>query len=157
VAEEKSINLKLIAIIGVAVVLLSVGLAFGVTTMILSKVKPEGGGKANTQVTSTEVGALVDIGEFTSNLASDGGSRFIKVKVVLGLSEDEEKLKAEVSQEKLPKIQDTIINLLRSKTAEELSEADAADKLKVQIKDKINEFLTKGRVGDVYFTYLVIQ
>ncbi|MHB8170470.1 MAG: flagellar basal body-associated FliL family protein [Thermincolia bacterium] len=156
-SEEKSINIKLIAIIGVAVVLLSVGIAFGVAQVMLSNINTEPSKGDNAQVTTTEVGAQVDIGEFLANLASDGDTRFIKIKIVLGLTADDEKLKKEVSEEKTSKIKDTILSILRSKTAEELSQADASEKLKVQIRDGVNEYLTKGRVAEVYFTSFLIQ
>ncbi|MDA8233837.1 MAG: flagellar basal body-associated FliL family protein [Clostridia bacterium] len=156
-SEEKSINIKLIAIIGVSVVLLSVGIAFGVAQVMLSNINTDAGKGGNAQVTTTEVGAQVDIGEFLANLSSDGDPRFIKVKIVLGLSADEEKLKKEVSEEKTSKIKDTILSILRSKTADELSQADAAENLKVQISDAVNEYLTKGRVAEVYFTSFLIQ
>lgn len=156
VTAKSGLNIKLIAIVVVLVVVLAGGMAYGVAKLVMSSIAPAtGAGKGNVESKNpTEIGALFDVGEFVANITSENGPRVVKVKITFDLTD--EKMKEEMTT-KLPKIQDTILSVLRSKTAEEVQDAKATEKLKLEIKDKTNEYVTTGRVVDVYFTYFILQ
>jgi len=101
-----------------------------------------------------EIGPIYPLDQFIVNLVSNNSSRYLKCKINLEL--DAPELQQEVDK-KLPAIRDLIIRILSSKTIEEIQTAKGKEKLKEEIKRKINEFLTNGEIKHVYFTEFVIQ
>jgi flagellar FliL protein len=102
----------------------------------------------------TEIGPIYPLDQFIVNLVSNNSSRYLKCKIDLEL--DSPELQQEVDK-KLPAIRDLIIRILSSKTVEEIQTAKGKEKLKEEIKRKINEILTTGEIRHVYFTEFVIQ
>jgi flagellar FliL protein len=101
-----------------------------------------------------EVGPIYPLDQFIVNLVSNNANRYLKCKISFEL--DSPDLQQEVDK-KLPAIRDIIINILSSKTVEEIQTAKGKEKLKEEIKRKINEILTTGEIRHVYFTEFVIQ
>ena len=101
-----------------------------------------------------EIGPIYPLDQFIVNLVSNNSSRYLKCKIDIEL--DAPELQQEVDK-KLPAIRDLIIRILSSKTIEEIQTAKGKEKLKEEIKRKINEFLTNGEIKHVYFTEFVIQ
>ncbi|CRF47642.1 Flagellar biosynthesis protein FliL, partial [Helicobacter heilmannii] len=54
-------------------------------------------------------------------------------------------------------IKDTIIEILSSKSIEEISTLKGKNKLKEEIRNNINSFLIDGYVKNIFFTDFVIQ
>ena len=102
----------------------------------------------------TEIGPIYPLDQFIVNLVSNNSSRYLKCKIDLEL--DAPELQQEVDK-KLPAIRDLIIRILSSKTVEEIQTAKGKEKLKEEIKRKINEILTTGEIRHVYLTEFVIQ
>jgi len=102
----------------------------------------------------TEIGPIYPLDQFIVNLVSNNSTRYLKCKIDLEL--DSQELQQEVDK-KLPAIRDLIIRILSSKTVEEIQTAKGKEKLKEEIKRKINEMLTTGEIRHVYFTEFVIQ
>jgi len=102
----------------------------------------------------TEIGPIYPLDQFIVNLVSNNSSRYLKCKIDLEL--DSPELQQEVDK-KLPAIRDLIIRILSSKTVEEIQTAKGKEKLKEEIKRKINEILTTGEIRHVYLTEFVIQ
>ena len=102
----------------------------------------------------TEIGPIYPLDPFIVNLVSNNANRYLKCKIDLEL--DSPDLQQEIDK-KLPAIRDLIIRILSSKTVEEIQTAKGKEKLKEEIKRKINEILTTGEVRNVYFTEFVIQ
>jgi flagellar FliL protein len=102
----------------------------------------------------TEIGPIYPLDPFIVNLVSNNADRYLKCKIDLEL--DSPDLQQEIDK-KLPAIRDLIIRILSSKTVEEIQTAKGKEKLKEEIKRKINEILTTGEVRNVYFTEFVIQ
>lgn len=101
-----------------------------------------------------EVGPIYPLDQFIVNLVSNNADRYLKCKISFEL--DSPDLQQEIDK-KLPAIRDIIINILSSKTVEEIQTAKGKDKLKEEIKRKVNEILTTGEIRHVYFTEFVIQ
>jgi flagellar FliL protein len=101
-----------------------------------------------------EVGPIYPLDQFIVNLVSNNADRYLKCKISFEL--DSPELQQEVDK-KLPAIRDIIINILSSKTVEEIQTAKGKEKLKEEIRRKVNEILTTGEIRHVYFTEFVIQ
>jgi len=101
-----------------------------------------------------EIGPIYPLDPFTVNLVSANANRYLKCKIDLEL--DAPDLQQEADK-KLPAIRDLIIQILSSKSVEEIQTAKGKQKLKEEIKRKINEILTTGEIKNVYFTEFVIQ
>ena len=57
----------------------------------------------------------------------------------------------------MPKVKDTLLLLLSSKSFEEISSMDRKIELKNQIVERLNQIVGKGKVRNVYFTEFVVQ
>jgi flagellar FliL protein len=101
-----------------------------------------------------EIGPIYPLDQFIVNLVSNNSSRYLKCKIDLEL--DAPELQQEVDK-KLPAVRDLIIRILSSKTVEEIQTSKGKEKLKEEIKRKLNEILTTGEIRHVYFTEFVIQ
>lgn len=91
--------------------------------------------------------------EITVNLADKGSSRYLKAAVSLGY--DDKKLDSELNDKK-PIITDAVIGILSSKKAEDITPKNM-DNIKMEIIQKINPILEKGKLNNVYFTDLIVQ
>jgi flagellar FliL protein len=101
-----------------------------------------------------EVGPIYPLDQFIVNLVSNNADRYLKCKISFEL--DSPDLQQEIDK-KLPAIRDIIINILSSKTVEEIQTAKGKEKLKEEIRKKVNKILTTGEIKHVYFTKFVIQ
>ncbi|GAB6073599.1 flagellar basal body-associated protein FliL [Nautilia lithotrophica] len=165
VQEEKkeggSSKLLLIVIIVLLLILLIVGglvayflLSGGDEEQANQPQEPQKIEKKKKVENMTEIGPIYPLDQFIVNLVSNNSSRYLKCKIDLEL--DSPELQQEVDK-KLPAIRDLIIRILSSKTVEEIQTAKGKEKLKEEIKRKINEILTTGEIRHVYFTEFVIQ
>jgi len=100
------------------------------------------------------VGPMYPLDQFIVNLLRDNGSRFLKVKIDLEL--DNQEMTAEVDK-KVPIIRDVIIKTLSSKTFEEISTLKGKEKLKDELVENLNAFMTAGKIRNVFFTEFVVQ
>lgn len=91
---------------------------------------------------------------FTVNLADTSGSHFAKVDVEIEV--DDDFVRGEVERLK-PRIRDFIVVILSSKTYDQIASVDGRDFLREEIRNKINGYLTKGQIKNVYFTQFIIQ
>lgn len=91
--------------------------------------------------------------EITVNLADQGTSRYMKATVFLGY--DDKKLDSELNDKK-PIIMDAVIGILSSKKASDINPKNM-DSIKMEIIQKINPMLQKGKINNVYFTDLIVQ
>lgn len=150
-------KLLLIVIIILLLVLLIVG---GLVAYFLlsggdeEQVEPQKVEKKKKVSKMTEIGPIYPLDRFIVNLLSNNSNRYLKCKIDLEL--DAPELQKEIDK-KLPAIRDLIIRILSSKTVEEIQTSKGKEKLKEEIKRKINEILTTGEIRNVYFTEFVIQ
>jgi len=157
--KKKGGNLILIIIISVLVVVL---LIVGIVVAMLAGGDDEQESnqprsakeKPMKNMDAMEVGPMFPLDNFTVNLLSDNGRRYLKVQMNLEL--DGEELAAEL-ETKTAVVRDVIIRLLSSKTLEEISTAKGKDKLKEQVVNQLNLRLKDGNIRNVYFTEFVVQ
>ena len=91
---------------------------------------------------------------FTVNLADSQGAHFAKVDVEFELNDDFVKDELERLR---PKVRDFITIVLSSKTMEQVESGDGKEFLREEIRNKVNGFLTRGQVSNVYFTQFIVN
>lgn len=153
-ASSSASTIKLI-IAGIVVIILAAGISFGVAMFAASSVKsaePKGDGYG--KVKSETLGTTYDAGEYITNLADEGGGRFVKVRIVFAFPDA--KVQEEIAN-KAPQIQHTINSTLREQKAENLAQPKSMEKLAEVLKKNVNALLVKGNLTNVYFTSFVVQ
>jgi len=97
------------------------------------------------------IGALYPLDTFVLNLA-DG--KFIRAQMQLEFSERD--IPKRFYTKQVP-VRDALITLITSKKSDDLSGEGGKDALKKEVKDKVNEILSRQDVENVYLTQFVIQ
>jgi flagellar FliL protein len=114
----------------------------------------EGGEQAAAEEAPATGGQLVTLDPFVVNLADPMGRRYLKATM------DVEVADATAANEltaAMPKVKDTLLLLLSSKSFEDISSMDRKIELKNQIVERLNQILGRGKVRNVYFTEFVVQ
>ena len=112
--------------------------------------------KSAPQKKKVEKGPVMVLDEFLVNLADPGGDHFLKVTVGLELNKEKGKTPESLKEQVAP-IRDAVLTSLTSETRDQLTPVAGREKLKVEIKKKINEALGEDDVQNVYFTNFVTQ
>ena len=87
------------------------------------------------------------------------GKRYLKTSMQFELDKDEIKANATKMEldKKLPMVKDTIIEILSSKSLEDVAATKGKNRVKDEIVKRINEFLIDGQVSDVFFVEFVVS
>jgi len=104
---------------------------------------------------NAEAGAgtfTIPLDYFLVNLSGELGHKLFKVKMEFDV--DSSEVQEEINK-RMPQVRDIIIILLSSKNYSQVSTAKGKDKLKEEIRDTVNSFLTKGKVNRVLFTEFI--
>lgn len=96
--------------------------------------------------------AVLPLDTFIVNLQVKGS--FLKTTIQLQFGEPELPPTVETD---VPKIRDTVIRILSSRSSVDILTGEGKEKLKEEIKTGINEVLGAEDVTDVYFTEFIIQ
>ncbi len=159
--EKKSGGSKLLLVIIIILLLLLLVIGGLVAYFLLSgnsnQQQPQQAQKIeqkHKEAALAQIGPIYPLDPFTVNLVSSNADRYLKCKIDLEL--DSPNLQKEIDK-KLPAIRDMIIQILSSKTVEEIQTARGKEKLKEEIKRKLNSILTTGEIRHIYFTQFVIQ
>lgn len=164
--KSKGINKKVIIFIIVGVLLIGGGGFAGYYFIFAKKAAaPANTASSNgmavagqVQQTSIQTAVIpkltVDFDEFITNLADEGGKRYIKITISLGY--DNSKLTKEFDEKK-NMIRDAINSVLRTKKFADLTTEKGLEDLKVQILNRVNPLLENGRALNVYFSNIVMQ
>jgi len=113
--------------------------------------------EAKASKTDTNISTSVStyaLDDFIVNLFHPSEDRFLRIKIELGLEGQDTQKEIE---KKLPKIRDSLLMLLSSKSVEEISTLQGKLILKNEIINRINSILNTGHVSEVYFTEFIIQ
>ena len=96
---------------------------------------------------------------FSVNLLTQTGKRYLKTSMQFELDKDEIKANATKMEldKKLPMVKDTIIEILSSKSLEDVAATKGKNRVKDEIVKRINEFLIDGQVSDVFFVEFVVS
>jgi len=114
----------------------------------------------NTHFSSAKVEQIIEkpgiwpIGSLIVNLIDDNGERYLRTTIQIEVSGQD--CVAELDLLK-PKVTDSIIGLLSSKSYREIAGFEGKQRLKDEISMRLNGYLAKGQVRRVYFTEFLIQ
>lgn len=156
--KKKGGKLKLIIIVLVVLGVLGGG-GFAAWKFFL---QPKMAGDANATAEGTgepkaEIepgGQLVTLDSFVVNLSDPMGRRYLKTTL------DVEVANAAAAAEltaAMPKVKDTLLLLLSSKSFADISSMDKKIELKNDIVSRLNQIIGKNKVRNVYFTEFVVQ
>lgn len=100
------------------------------------------------------IGPIYQLDQFIVNLLSQGGRRYLKINI--GLEMTTANLENELNVKRAP-VRDIIIEILTSKSPEDISTTRGKDKLKEEIVQRLNEILVDGKIRNVFLTDMAIQ
>jgi flagellar FliL protein len=113
--------------------------------------------KKKKKIKAGEEGATISFEPFLVNLADKEASRYLKTSVRLLVSEKEVAESIAKGDVLIPKMRDTILTLLSTKRADEITSNEGKEKLKHEILERVNEYLPNEAVQEVFFTDFVVQ
>ncbi|RDU65202.1 flagellar basal body-associated FliL family protein [Helicobacter sp. MIT 14-3879] len=161
--EKKDKSKTIIIIISVLLILL---IAIGIAFYLMVKVpeekiqqNPTIPQEDNTPTTQTNakyirIGPIFKLDQFIVNLANQNGRRYLKVNVELEMTTKE--LENELTSKRAP-IRDIIIDILSSKSAEEIGTTRGRYKTKDEITQRLNEILVDGKIRNTFLTDMAVQ
>jgi flagellar FliL protein len=97
-------------------------------------------------------GYSVPLDYFLVNLAEDQGQKLFKVEMEFDV--DSVAVQEEINK-RMPQVRDMIIILLSSKSYSQISTPKGKERLKEEIRDTVNSFLTQGKINKVLFTQFI--
>lgn len=157
-AEPATTSGKRWILIGAAVLVLMAG---GVAFWAIPHFRGTGKASADTTAAHTEkskmeqVKATLALEPFIVNLADRDESRFVKGTFQLGLAE--ELSGKEKSTVAIAAMRDSIISLLSSKTSEQILTPQGKDKLRQEIRARVNAVSPQMKVLEVFIVDFVVQ
>lgn len=150
-AEQQNQNtkkrpwLKWVLIFTIPLVLIAGGLGFYFSGIL----NQNNNGEINMRNIQT-----LTIESFPINLADQGHRRYLRTQITM---EYVDKRLASELELKGHRIKDTIINVLRSKTVNDLNTTEKSEALRQELMDEINELLNEGKIIGLYFEEFIIQ
>lgn len=100
------------------------------------------------------MGPIYALDPFLVNLADPGRPRFLKLVMQVELNTAEVQMELETLK---PKVRDSLLTLLSSKSSADLVTIADKERLRNEILHRLNAFLSVGRVVEVYFMDFVVQ
>lgn len=164
-AEEQGSNKsKIILIIIIVLVIIAILLGVAFYFMTKSSSRNVANDVAQTQSVGAEsvqtdaqyitVGPDYPLDQFIVNLLTQSGRKYLKVTFSLQLTNSE--LKNELNSKRAV-VRNAIIEIISSKSYEQISTTRGKRKLREEITQRLNEFLVDGKVRDTLITDFAIQ
>ncbi len=100
------------------------------------------------------LGPIVSLDTFIVNLADKGGTRYLRLTIDLELGTKE--LEKEI-EKRLPQVRDSILMILPTKRFADINTAAGKIALRNEIMEKLNSFLSMGKVTNIFFKEFVVQ
>ncbi len=150
--QQKRSYLRIVVMVVVVLVLL-VGAGVGMALFLKQRSVAEEKKRSAAQVMAA-IGPVWPMDSIIVNLADAGGERYLKVTMLLEVATPEATKELDLVK---PKIKDTIIDLLSSKTYADLADNAGKQRLRDEVILRANSILTQGKVTKVYFTEFIIQ
>jgi len=108
-------------------------------------------------VEALEKSAVLPLEPFVVNLADADAARYLRIKISL-MVDDKSKTKELLENQALQlKVRDVILQSLTAKTSKDLISEDGKNKLREEIREKINLYFREPKLVEVMFTEFVIQ
>ncbi|HEY6467787.1 MAG TPA: flagellar basal body-associated protein FliL [Candidatus Acidoferrales bacterium] len=148
-AKPKS-KLPLILIAAV----LTIGAGVGGWMWKRSSSKPQA---AQAAAATPEVNSILQLDSFVVNLQDPSGNGYLRVSIDLGLASAAKEDDKDKQATYLPRLRDTILGILGSRTVDELLTPDGKTKLKTDLLQAINANVPELQCKEVYFTEFLVQ
>jgi flagellar protein FliL len=103
-----------------------------------------------------ERGTMIELDEFLVNLADPGNDHFMKVTIDLEVTKKSGKT-TETMKDDVPRVRDAVLTAMGGKLRDDVSTNAGRDKLKADIKSRVNAALGDPIVMNVYFANFVTQ
>ena len=115
--------------------------------------KSDGGSSSGKSGRYSGIGLMYDMKPFHLNLGNPLENRYVRLEVRFEYPNEEQKpeLVARDSQ-----IRDAIVSIVSRKTREHLLSPDGKDQLRLEIKNRVNQYLEK-KITNVYITDILIE
>ncbi len=97
---------------------------------------------------------IVELEPFVVNLADPLGRRYLRTRLDV---EVVDRSSARDVERFMPRVRDSIILLLSSKSYTDLDSMDKKIQLRNEIVERLNQFIGRGKVVNVYFSEFVVQ
>jgi flagellar protein FliL len=153
--ETKGKSRKLWIVVGLLVLVVAAGSAAFLAYPHFGASRNVSAENAGSAPKSERVKAILPLEPFLVNLADTNEVRFVKVAFQLGLEEEwKEESKNSVA---IAAIRDSIISLLSAKTAEQIMTTEGKEKLRGEVRSRVNAVSTKMKVIDIYIVDFVVQ
>jgi flagellar FliL protein len=163
--EKPPKSFKLLIIIGVAVVLLAVGVAAAWLLFLVPQSSEQSSvgerikhlwasEKKSSGTGSNSQGHIYKMEPFLVNLADPGQPRYLKI--TLHVESNQEKGNEEY-EKRLPQLRDAILTILSSKNYNDIMSSEGKTSLREEIKSKMNQLLIGLKMQNIYFTEFVVQ
>lgn len=104
-----------------------------------------------------EVNSVLQLDSFVVNLQDPSGNGYLRVSIDLGLASASKEDDKDKQATYLPRVRDTILGILGSRTVDELLTPDGKTKLKVDLLQAINSNVPELQCKEVYFTEFLVQ
>lgn len=155
--EKKKKSSKKLIFLLIILLLLGGGGAFGYMKFFKPKKAKEQSSKKLKSIADKSASSkliAMPLNPYLVNLIDPDTRRYLKIRVVLNLSD--KKAEKEIT-EKLPKINDSVIMFLTSRTYDDVISPIGKKKLKKEILKIINNNIKSGSVKQVFFTEFLVQ
>lgn len=143
-------------IIGVAAVVLLIGIGVGVYLLLAAGDKGSAEQEAGAEATmaAKPVGPMVTFDTFVVNILDETGPRYLKAALTLECKNETVGQNVEARR---AQVMDAMLLLIGSKTYEELRDLQGKLQLRAELLHKLNEIVPGGGVEHIYFTDFVVQ
>jgi flagellar FliL protein len=101
-----------------------------------------------------ELGALLPMEEILVNVAETKGRRFFKTSLTLEIDGKDLEKQAPA---RMPLLRGRVIDVLSSKTMDELVSPGARDSIRAELLDTLNAEVSGGQFRDLFFTEFLVQ
>jgi flagellar FliL protein len=101
-----------------------------------------------------DIGPIYSLETFIVNLLGGRGKNYLKVKIDLEL--DNPKVTEEINR-RLPQFRDAILTMLSNKTHEDIKTLEGKYQLREEIISMLNQYLSSGKIKNVFFTDFIVQ
>ena len=103
---------------------------------------------------AARIGPTVALDQFTTNLADPLGQRFIRMNISVEVADS--RVANELAQQN-PRIRDSVLMLLASKSYADIATTEGRMMLRSEITDRLNAILGPGKVHQIFITDMVVQ
>jgi flagellar FliL protein len=108
-------------------------------------------------VEALEKSAVLPLEPFVVNLADTDAARYLRIKISLMVDDKNKTKELLENQALLMKVRDVILQSLTAKTSHDLISGDGKNKLRQEIREKIDLYFREPKLVEVMFTEFVIQ